>query len=179
MELLTAAVLVLAALTLFNLLLSLGLVRRIRQYEKASADGRSSTDDRSLMHPVGTRLAPFGATTVDGAPVVLSGRTVFGFFSTECGGCEVRIADFVPYAAKVPGGASQVLAVVLGVNDEKAARFVSALSAVARVIRESDGGPVSQAFGLAAVPVFGVLTDGYTVEASGYSVDQLPTPAMV
>jgi hypothetical protein len=177
---LTAAVVVLAAMTLFNLLLSLGLVRRIRQYGDLLAERQSpATAAPQLMHAVGSQISPFESATVDGDPVVLAGRTIVAFFSPTCGGCEKAIGDFVPYAAEVSGGASQVLAVVAGRGGETADRFVSMLSSVARVVREPENGPASRAFGVSAVPVFGVLNDANTLEITGFRVDQLPEPATV
>jgi hypothetical protein len=176
---LTAAVVVLAAMTLFNLLLGLGLVRRIREHGAMLAGQRSSTEAPRLMHPAGSRISPVEAATVEGEPVLLAGRTVVAFFSPTCGGCEKSVGDFVPYAAAVPGGPGHVLAVVAGRAGETADRFVSALSAVARVVREPEDGPLSRAFGVTAVPAFGVVNDESTLEATGFRVDQLPEPATV
>jgi thiol-disulfide isomerase/thioredoxin len=171
---LVASVLVLAVLVLLDLVLTLGVVRRLREHTELLAD-RSAGPPPAAMPPVGTTVGDFAATTTDGEPVsrdLLAGETVVCFFAPGCGPCREQAPAFVEYAGAVTGGRRQVLAVVLG-EGEEVLEMAGQLDAVARVVVEPPGGPLSNAFHITSFPAMGLVDDTGTVIA-----DRLPLPAL-
>jgi thiol-disulfide isomerase/thioredoxin len=173
MAYLTAAVALVGGLCVSNLILTFGVIRRLRTH----------TDHLSQLLGIGSdRIAPPSATighfqeiTTDGEPVsnqTLTGQTLVGFFSPDCGPCKKLIPDFIEYARAVPGGRQQVLAVVVG--DEVASlEMVAALRPVARVIVEKASGSVAASFAVGGFPAVCLLEDGGTVAASGGQMEDL------
>lgn len=165
MPYLTAAVILVGAATAVNLVLTFGIIRRMRLSAQKAEPPRTVAPPPKL--PVGTELAPFTATTVDGREVgresLLGERSLIGFFSTSCGACKEQAPGFVSYAEAEGYDAGRVLAVVQGPAEETDA-FVTHLAgetAAPGVIVEPAGGPVSEALGVAAYPLF------YRVDAEG------------
>jgi thiol-disulfide isomerase/thioredoxin len=178
MPVLAAAVAVVAAICLLNLLLTFGVIRRLRDHERRLAEGVQPL--RHRLEP-GAAIGPFTATATDGQTVsagTLPPQTVVGFFSPGCKPCLEQLPRFIEFAADLPGGREQVLAVVCG-PAEDAGPLAERLEPVARVVLEENGGELAGAFGTLAFPsVF--VTDGEgTVQASGGTVDQLRLTAAV
>ncbi len=164
------AVVLLTLLTLFNLVLVLGLVRRLRSHEERLT-GLAEPPAVTSVKP-GQQVGDFTVSTVDGEVVKrgsLRGPTLVGFFSPNCSACHERLGDFVSVAARHPG---DVLSVV--VNDGgDTAPVVAALSAT-NVVVEDPEGPLGSAFGVHGYPAFIILTGDGVVESVGY---QVPVPA--
>ncbi|MBO3748318.1 hypothetical protein J5X84_19770 [Streptosporangiaceae bacterium NEAU-GS5] len=170
-EVLLVAVVVLTVLTLVNLLLVLGLVRRIREYEARSAV--PSGPPSQIMKPVGSRVGRFETRSADGAEVsdaVLLKPSLVGFLSPGCDACHDRLDAFRAAAAAHDG---PVLAVVVRDGGDME-EMVEAVRGAAIVIEEDIGGPVTMAFGVVGFPVFARLGPGGVVLASGF---ELPLPA--
>jgi hypothetical protein len=179
---LTAAVVFVGVIGLLNLVLTFGVIRRLREHDAALASG-PSMPGFDIMVPVGTAVADFQTHTVDGTPVSnadLAGHTVVGFFSTTCEPCRDRLPEFVTHAATVPGGPDRVLAVVVtdsvDVDASVADPFLARLRPVARVVTEQYDGLVGKAFGVQGYPALATVVDG-TVTASGGSLDDLAAAA--
>jgi hypothetical protein len=180
MPYLTAAVILVAAASATNLVLTFGIIRRMRSTTASAAavTGRSVSPPPTL--PVGTELAPFTAHTVDGREVgresLLGERGLIGFFSTSCGACKEQVPDFAAYAAGEGFGADRALAVVQGPAAE-ATEFVAAHfgSAGTTVIVEPEGGPVSQALGVVAFPLFYLVNAEGRLEQVEFTVKRLHT----
>lgn len=175
---LTAAVVFVGVIGLLNLVLTYGVIRRLREHDAALAD-RPHMAGFDVMVPAGTAVADFETQTVDGTPVSnadLTGHSVVGFFSTTCEPCRDRLPEFVTHAATVPGGPDGVLAVVVSdpvdADTSVADLFVERLRPVARVVAELYDGPIGKAFGVRAYPALAVVVDG-TVVASGDNLDVL------
>jgi hypothetical protein len=172
-----AAVVVVGLLGVVNLVLSFGVIRRLREHTETlgqlTANGAQS---QTVMLAPGERIADFAALTVNGLPVSRDGltdSTLVGFFSLDCHSCLERLPEFVEFAALHSGGDSGVLAVVVGKNDDAAAPIVDELTAVGRVIRERDDGSTQQAFGIRGFPAFALVDAGGVVRASGFQVAAL------
>jgi hypothetical protein len=149
MPYLAAATVLLGLLGLLNLLLTIGIIKRLREHTDLL-----STLTRKPAIGVGEEVGEFAASTVDGNPVdhsALAGDTLVGIFSTTCQPCRETVPKFVAYARTLPGGRERVLAAVVG-TAEDAAGFVAELSPVARVVVEGPTGPVSAAFQVRAYP---------------------------
>ncbi|MCO1653686.1 hypothetical protein [Pseudonocardia humida] len=179
---LTIAVVLVGALCVLDLLLTLGVVRRLREHTELLSAPR--TDMSSDVIAAGRRPAAFTAADADGVPVGLddlAADALLGFFTPSCPACTERLPDFLALAARVPGGRDKVVAVVAGglgpdgsVAGE-AADLVARLGGVARVLPEAHDGPVSAAFQVVAYPSW-VLMDGAEVGASAVGMDRLPSP---
>jgi thiol-disulfide isomerase/thioredoxin len=181
MPFLTAAIVVVGLLCLLDLLLTLGVIRRLRDHtERLSAlsAGRAPAGAPDRMLAVGQVPADFAATTVDGDPVskgLLGAPALVGFFSPGCAPCRERVPEFSAYAGRMPGGRDRTLAVVVG-NGERGSQLASELKGVGHVVVEAPGGPVSTAFGVHGFPALCVLDSGGAIAAAGPTLDRLPAP---
>lgn len=126
MPFVVAALVLLGLLCLVNLLLTVGILRRMR------AQAAAGSGPLFALRP-GSAVGEFAATTTDGEP--LTTATLDGtvaFFSADCPACHDTLPDFLAYAREQ--GRDRVLAVVGGDD----ADTVRALAEVARVVA---GGP--------------------------------------
>jgi hypothetical protein len=166
---LLVAVILLTALTLFNLVVVLGVVRRVRSYEERL--GGVAEAAPVLSTPVGERVGEFTASTVDDRKVsrdALSGTTLFGFFSPDCSACHERLGDFRATAARYPGDAYAVVVRDGGDLDT----VLTGLGGTPAVVEEP-GGPMAEAFGVRGFPAFVMVREGGVVESTGYLVPAL------
>jgi hypothetical protein len=173
MPYLAAAVALFGLLAAVNLLLTIGVVRRLREQTTELAELRARApmggDETSL--PVGATVAPFEVATVDAHTVSLASlgeRPLVGFFSPSCKPCNERLPGFVQHAGSRPGGRDNVLAVVAGTL-EGSVEYVEQLRAVATVVVEPDQGPVQKAFGVTGFPSFLLLREG-EVDVTDYNL---------
>lgn len=170
-----AALVVTNVLTLLNLLLLFGVIRRLREQPVAppGLPGPSAL-------PVGTQVEPFVTDDADGRPLRLDelpGGTVVGFFSPGCAPCEALVPKFVARTAELPGGRDSVVAVVAGFPDE-VGDYVAKLAPVARVVvEEPSGGAVAHAFQVTGYPTVFQLDAGGRILISDASVDRLAVSA--
>lgn len=178
MAYLVAAMIALGVLGLLNLVLTVGVIRRLKQ----QAVERHTVDHQSLvlpapLPPAGTVVADFTVSTVDGTSLSregLAGETLVGFFSPGCTACEELLPEFVAYAASFPGGVDRVLAVVESMAED-ATRYITALSPVARVVADPPGrGVVVPAFSVKAFPGVAVVDADGRIVASGENLAALP-----
>ncbi|MEV1329730.1 hypothetical protein AB0J20_09165 [Micromonospora costi] len=178
MPVLVAATVLLGLLTLVNLLLILGVVRRLREHTELLS--RPSPRDDARVLPAGATVGDFTATTTDGQPVsrdALVDETLVGFFSPGCDACDALLPEFIDRAATAPRGRAGVLAVVEA-DQDAAQRYVAMLSPVARVVRQQPGTPgLIAALGVGALPAVYLLDGQGRVTASGHGLDGLPVPA--
>jgi peroxiredoxin len=173
MPYLAPAVAVFGLLAAVNLLLTIGVVRRLREQtaELAELRGRAPTGGAEISLPIGATVGPFEAATVDGRTVTLASfgdRPLVGFFSPSCKPCKERLPGFVQHAAGRPGGRDAVLAVVAGTR-EASVDYVEQLRAVATVVVEPDQGSVQKAFGVTGFPSFLLIRDG-EVDVTDYDL---------
>ena len=173
-----AALVLVGALALFNLILTFGVIRRLRAQADLSAPG--TVVDGPVV-PAGTPVGPFSVVATDGAEVTdasLAGETVVGFFSPQCGPCEEALPAFEEYARRAPDGRRQVVAVVVpppseGTDGPEAGALAARLAPVARVVVQEGKGPMLTAFGVDAYPSLIIVDDG-AVAASGTNAMSLP-----
>ncbi|MGW9212989.1 TlpA family protein disulfide reductase [Embleya sp. NPDC055664] len=168
MPFLIAAVVVLTVLCLLNLLLTFGIVRKLRAQRDDSRPGPAA-----LALPVGSTAPNFSAVTTTGETITRDGlgETLFGFFSPNCPACTERLPRFVEAARRESG--REVLAVLHG--DDAATRAqAAALRDVARVVVEaSPDGPLGTAFAITGYPAFGLIDAHGTVTATGLDPERL------
>ncbi|GIH73964.1 TlpA family protein disulfide reductase [Planobispora longispora] len=172
MTYLTAAVVFVGLLCLLNLVLLLGVVKRLRQHSDLLAAGGRPGPGPSL-EPGGT-IGDFRAPTADGATLAaeqLAGGTIVGFLSPGCGPCERILPEFARFAA---ADTRPVLAVVVAAAPEEAGPAAELLSPAATVVVEGIDGPVARAFGVDAFPTFCLVGEDGTVAAVGLDHRDLP-----
>ncbi len=150
MPVLMAVVALLGTLCTLNLVLTLGVVKRLREHTEMLG----AMQEYPVRLDVGEEVGEFATSTTLGEPLVrdlLSGPALFGFFSPTCEPCRDKLPRFVEYARREPGGRSSVIATVVGAADA-AAEFVAELSEVAQVVVEGSGGTMATALGIRAYP---------------------------
>jgi hypothetical protein len=164
-----AALVLLGLLCLLNLLLTVGILRRMRA---GTATTSQPTDLPFELRPGGS-IGAFTATTTTEEELTadtLSGTVAF--LSADCDACHDMLPSLISYAAS--HGRDKVTAVVGGADPQT----VAALEAVARVIpADPDGGPVARAFRNTWTPALYVVDDR-TVVATAGRVAELPKPAL-
>ncbi|MEV0581438.1 TlpA disulfide reductase family protein [Nonomuraea sp. NPDC050310] len=164
---LTAAVVVLSLLTLLNLLLTVGVIRRLR------AEAASRRDELGGVR-VGAVVGEFATTDVDGRPISrgrLNERTLVGFFTPGCEPCAELLPRFVERAGQVP---YDVIAVVSGPAED----YVRELAPVAAVVAEGSTGALQEAFRVMAFPSVYLIDGSGTVVAEGLDASLAePVPA--
>lgn len=156
---LIAAVVLVGVLCLVDLVLTIGVVRRLREHTQLLANHGGP----KASIGTGAEVGEFHTLETDGTALdrsAFDGPTIVGFFSTTCRPCREKLPDFVEFARHIPGGRSRVLAVVVGDVDTEP--FTSRLTPVARLVVEPDpSAPVCRAFAVAAFPsVLMVEPDG-------------------
>lgn len=177
MSVLIAVVALFCVLGVVNLLLCVGIIRRLREHTELLGKQSGGVAAGPPMRAVGEIVGPFEADTVDGIAVgsaLLAGTTMVGVFTPGCGPCKERLPQFVEHAATRER--DRVLAVVAGTEEESAA-YVAQLTSVALVVREDDGGPVTTALDVRGFPSFALLDADGRVLASGITLDALTVPA--
>ena len=175
---LIALVVLVGVIATVDLLLTVGVIRRLRQHtEQLATLTPPDGPPPSVMVGVGERVGEFAATTTDGEAMsrdLLSGQTLVGVLSPDCGACKERLPEFISYAGSFPGGRGQVLAVVAGAPDQ-AEPYRERLAPVARVVIEPPAhGPITTALQAQGFPTFAVLDAEGTVVASDLELTGLP-----
>ena len=183
MPVLISAVVLVGAVCALDLLLSIGVIRRLRVHTTLLDQLRDASATPDVMLPAGAPPGDFAATTVDGERLSAEslGPTLVGFFMPHCGGCAEELPNFVRYARAAVDGPHRPLAVVVAEDDgdEEVAGYIAKLGAVARVVRETPAGPLASAFSVTGFPAFCLVGADRAVVASGHRVDALPAPAAV
>lgn len=167
MAYLVAAVVLIGVLGAVNLLLTIGILRRMRR----------TTPD---WHPgpifalgPGSAVGTFSVTATTGEPVSADTLTgIVGFFTSGCNECHELLPHFIERAREMHR--ENVLAVVGGDDEET----VQALVPVARVVvADLGGGPVARAFENHWVPALYLIGDDHRVAAVGTQMHELPIGA--
>ena len=174
-----AVIYVVGGLCALDLLLTLGVIRRLRTHTTVLGQLRGLEEMGGPPPlPVGASVGGFTAATQDGGSVsaeLFDREVLVGFFAPDCDGCTRLLPSFLELAPAIAGGREQVLAVVTGVGDG-VEEYVAKLRPFAQVVVEEPQGPVARAFSVNMVPAFVLVGPGGTVVASGSTLDALPVP---
>jgi thiol-disulfide isomerase/thioredoxin len=178
---LAVSVAVVAAISILNLLLTLGMARRLREHAArlAALPPDWLGPPPELMLAAGARPAEFHAESVDGGQVSLASLAtpaLIGFFSPDCPPCREWIPRFVQAAGELPPGRAQALAVVTG-STTSGGDEVAQLRSVAQVVVEPSDGPVSRAFAVKGWPALCRLgADGTIITNDNDAALAAPAP---
>ncbi|WP_433334617.1 TlpA family protein disulfide reductase [Spirillospora sp. CA-294931] len=170
MPFLIAAVVLVGAVCLVDLVLTLGTVRRLRAHTALIEHLLSKlTSSPKTMLDAGERVGAFSALSTDGELITRESLTqgaetaLVGFFSPDCDACREKMPDFIRRAEDSPGA----IAVVVGqeaASKELVASF--ALQRVARLVYERSGeSAMATAFGVKAFPAVGVVDETGVLQA--------------
>lgn len=178
---LLTAVAAIGILTCLNLVLTWGVIRRLReQGDELSLLAEGSGEQEFGGALVGQALPEFAAVTVDGLATshrdLIASPSFAGFFTTSCPPCRERLPEFARYV-KAVGLDKQRVLVVVGGTRPAAEEMIAEIREVANVVVEDEvEATLSTAFGVAVFPTMIALRDG-VVEAGGPTVGRLPSPA--
>ncbi|BEL05299.1 hypothetical protein Q0Z83_034900 [Actinoplanes sichuanensis] len=168
---LTAAVTVAIAATALNLLLTFGVIRKLRIHDAKLADRNAVIQEATL--PAGTSVPAVTASTVDGDTVssVRPGSAqLIGFFSIGCGACDDRIPEFIAYQQRT--GVAAVAVVVTDADDS--GPYVARLSPHVDVVVERERGPLATVYAVTSFPALCLVDAQGVVVAGGNAFPELP-----
>ncbi|GGL03610.1 peroxiredoxin family protein [Planomonospora parontospora] len=165
-----AALTLCAVLTVLNLILTLGVIRRLRDHTDRFTELAGAGTVPEPIIGVGTPIPSFTATSVTGERITdaqLAEGGMVGFFSTTCSTCEEWAPRFASAARSLPGGRSRTMVVVVAPSEEDAARMTAEFEGAATVVREVADGPLATAFKVFGYPAMCRVGGDGTVAAVG------------
>lgn len=179
MPVVIAAVIVVGAVCLLDLLLTFGVIRRLREHTELLREHQMPSSRQVIGLSAGQVPKPFTVVTADGAALSgPAGLRLAGFFSASCSICPARVAPFIEYVRGNHIARDDVLVVLLVTDGNTPPRYMDELAEAAQVCVQPDDSGVATAFSVAGYPAFCLLdTDGVVVSA-GYDPAALPSPAM-
>jgi hypothetical protein len=158
MPALAAAISVVGILCLLDLIVTLGVIRRLREHTEMLAEMNGGPAPVMGVQ-VGSSPATFSATAADGGLVSgSSGLFVVAFFSASCPVCPKQVEPFARYLTDSDVPADRALVVIVGPASDPPA-YRDRLAAVARLVTEDVDGEISRAYQVVGFPAF-VLMDG-------------------
>jgi hypothetical protein len=175
MAYLTAGLVVVAALCVLNVVLTVGVVRRLRQHDRMLAAGAGAAAPMRAPAP-GDWIGPFTAETPGGVTVsreTLRPGDLVAFLSPGCGPCEEQLPGLVQWLRESEGTAAATLVVIVATPTE-AADMVAALSPLANVVCEpSPRADIQAAFGVESYPI-ALTVDGSAITEVFRDLSRLP-----
>ncbi|MEV0588772.1 hypothetical protein [Nonomuraea sp. NPDC050310] len=162
MPFLIAAVVFVGVLCLLNLVLTLGVLRRLREHTA------------ELERLAGQRMfLPYDPAVLVGRslPEALTGARLVGFFDVDCSTCHEKAPRFAAAAKDEPA-----LAIVTG-SASKVGDLLEVVGGTADVITGEDAGLIAHALGVEAFPTFLRATADGTIEAADTELAALGSPA--
>ncbi|MFI0735390.1 TlpA family protein disulfide reductase [Streptomyces sp. NPDC021225] len=188
MEYLVAGLVLVAAVTALNVVLTLAVARRWRARLSAPPaahhghHGPVAFDgELELGIAPGDRMPAFTAVTADGATVTrdeLAGRpALVAFLSLECSSCDDSVPELGERARRVRDAGGTVLATVVGI-DAADSELAARLAGVAdHVVPEFLDAPVSNLFGARFYPGFAHYGPDGVATATSIGLEGLGEPA--
>lgn len=158
MPFLVAAVVLVGLLCALDLILTLAVIRRLRQHTAKLAQ-LSAAGGGGLL-PDGTPLPAFTAHSVDATWISERGWRLVALLATTCGACAGQMPDLRALVRESGYPPESVLVVVAGPDTPEGGELVDAVRPIATVVREGRDGPLSQAFRASVFPAFYQVEDG-------------------
>ncbi|GAA2588841.1 hypothetical protein GCM10010399_18610 [Dactylosporangium fulvum] len=169
MDYLVVAVVVALVSTALNLLLTFGVIRKLREHDTRLAPPPASDSGP----PTGSTIAPLTATTVAGHQVSIVDAdrvTLVGFFTEGCRPCADIIPEFLDRHART--GVAAIAVVVTDATDGET--YAERLAEV-DVLVEPSGGSWATAFRVSSFPTLCLVDRGGVILGSGNAFTDLPT----
>ena len=176
MSVLAAAVVVLTLITLVNLLLVLGVIRRLRTQAgpRPAANPFGLADAEPLVLPAGSPLPDLRLPGVDGTPLALRDladrRVLMAFLSEGCGSCHLELPRIRDLAARAAADGAAVVIVVL--TDHGDPELEEPFAGLATVTRDAARGPLSREFGITSFPSY-LVFDHDALVGSAFTIDRV------
>ena len=173
MAYLSAAVVLVGALGIFNMLLTLALIRRLRT--GGGTIRRVPGPALAVTLPVGQSVGEFTVTSAEGRVISresLDQLTLVGFFLPDCPPCRERLPEFLAYAVRFPG---DVVSVAVGDEAETDA-LAKRLAPAGEVVVEPAQGPMGGAFQVGGYPALCLVEPSGRIVATGSTIADLPAP---
>jgi hypothetical protein len=175
MVVLTGALVVVGALCSLDLLLTFGVIRRLREHTELLSTWH---DDGPPVIGVNVGETPgrFVGLSTDREPLSgPAGLRMVAFFSSFCSICPKRVPVFLDYLRANHVRRGEVLAVVVGPADEPVP-YLGQLAEAALVCTEPEDSALARAFKVTGFPAFCLLSTDGAVLATGYDPAGLPEP---
>jgi hypothetical protein len=173
MAVLVAAIALVGLLCLADLLLTFGVIRRLREHTEQLAGLRGQDAPVSGL-PYGATPEPFTALTASGERLHgPAGLRVVAFFAAGCSACPARVPAFLDYL-RVNGVAGDAVLAVITNSDPKPVSYQESLAEVAPVCVEPQDGEVTAAFSVRAFPAFCLLDGAGSVTFFSHDLAALP-----
>lgn len=171
--LLTAAVVLLAALVLLNMSVTAAMVRRLGRVE----EGRRQPPDLGGL-PVGAEVPAFEAAAVDGdlltTDALAGRRTVVAFYSTTCEGCREQAPRFADEAKRLAAEGTQVLSVLLLMGNTRdgagADGLRDLLAGAGHLVVEDGVGALATSFEARATPSYFAVGPDRRISGKGLTL---------
>jgi hypothetical protein len=181
---LTAAVAFVGALCVVDLILSLGIIRRLREHtaelEKLTHGGGGPPGMTTME--TGTAVGDFTATTTGGTIVRREqpdeSQRLFAFMSPGCGACKDQLPGFIAYTAGFSGTVTVVIHTDEDSDDATTTYATRQLAGVAEVVIEPREGVLGKAFRVDGYPTWYLIDPEGMILASGFAIDRIAVPAL-
>ncbi|MBO3736968.1 TlpA family protein disulfide reductase [Actinoplanes flavus] len=164
---------VLGVVAVLNLLLTVGVIRRLKDHEQRFTELSSDGGAPDAQPSVGTVVPDFTVATTTGGKVTgadLRDGGLIGFFSVGCPPCAEQLPDFVGVLRAMDD--TPALIVIEAGSAEDAAAFLEVTGDLPVVLDGGDG--LGKAFGVNRFPSMAHLSGG-AVAANAHTVARLLT----
>jgi hypothetical protein len=181
LAILAAAVVVVGVLCLVDLLLTVGVIRRLRVHTELLSRVRGEQGGDIAITSLGAGAIPgsFTGQGSAGEPVTgPAGWRMAAFFSSTCSACPEKVPGFVDYVRARHLERGSVLAVVATADAAEPVPYLDSLAAVAHVCQVPHGSEPEKAFKVAGFPAFFLLDETGAVQAASYDPAALPELAV-
>jgi len=163
-----ACLVILGFISIANLLLTVALAKRLAQAPPKPGLQRVGT-----LRTVGSATPEFSVMTDEELPLnsveLQNTTTLFGFFSTDCGGCRDAMPEFAAHASGAEGA---VVAVITG-DIAAAGDLASPLRVIAAsVVIGAEAAKLHAAFDVDLYPQFYLAANG-KISSAAFSLRQL------
>ncbi|MFC9974644.1 hypothetical protein ACFVH6_27445 [Spirillospora sp. NPDC127200] len=164
MVVLSIVIAIVGAACLLDLLLSLGVIRRLREHSEI-LEKLALLADGNLPVARQESISPFLATTVDGqgiSPADIPDQALAAFFAADCDSCRAQAPRLAEWAKNQDLDKDQILVVIDAMTADPMA-MVEVLAPVANVVIDAEGTPVTKAFPVSGFPSYCEIRDGAVI----------------
>jgi hypothetical protein len=175
-------VVLVALLCLLDLVLTLGVIRRLKEHTTQLEQLLQGAVGADPLPPVGATVGEFVAAATNGVTVsqdmlksvdALPVETLVAFFSPQCEPCREKLPGFLDHAGRWRNDQRRVVTVVTG-PVEQATEMADLTTPVGITVLDGNDGPVSRAFRVTATPGFCLVDGTGRVTAADYDLDRMP-----